>query len=162
EKLLKTSGLAEADATRLIVSLGVMRRHESTYMMRGASSVRTAFLAELDAFNKAVQALPADAPKAKLQEAIGKYADGFRPWVAEQGKADSNLMLIDSDTQEMMPLADRVNNSAKQREADATAAVAASQARTKAILFTIGCVAVFIGLVFSFWIVRSISRPLNG
>ena len=157
------SWVQEADAIRLVGSLVQMRRHEGAYIVHGDSASRTAFRTETDNFKKIFDAVVgAEVMKTQLREAVAKYADTFREWVSEQGNASNSLLLIDSGTQEMMPLADRVNTSARQRDQAASAALAASQDRTKLLLLVIGTGTVLLGLVLSWTIGRSITRPLNG
>src|SRR5262245_12143722 len=157
------SWIQEADATRLVGSLVQMRRHEGAYIAQGDSTSRTAFRTETDNFKKIFDAVVgAEVMKAQLRDAVAKYADTFREWVSEQGNASNSLLLIDSGTQEMMPLADRVNASARQRDQAASVALAASQDRTKLFLMIIGGSTVVLGLGLSMWIGSSITRPLNG
>jgi methyl-accepting chemotaxis protein len=72
------------------------------------------------------------------------------------------VVLIDRDTQNTMPVADDIIASARQNVSKASAALAASQSRTRGIIIWVGCAAVLIGLGCSWLIGRSITRPLNG
>ena len=51
---------------------------------------------------------------------------------------------------------------AKRRASRPSAALSTSQSRTRQFIVWVGCAAVLIGLGFSWWIGRSITRPLNG
>ena len=62
----------------------------------------------------------------------------------------------------MMPLADRIAAAARRSEAKATALLAASQRQTTILVVGIGIVVVALGLLLSYLIGRSITRPLDG
>jgi methyl-accepting chemotaxis protein len=72
------------------------------------------------------------------------------------------ILLIDTDTQDVIPIADRILGNAHERVSAASAALSASQARTRLFIIWVGFAAVLIGLAFSWWIGRSITRPLSG
>jgi methyl-accepting chemotaxis protein len=61
-----------------------------------------------------------------------------------------------------MPLADRIIAAARQSETQATNSLASSQARTKNIILVVAVAAALVGFLFSWWIGRGITRPLNG
>src|SRR5690348_1476839 len=156
-------GLSRVEALKFSVSLAKMRGDEREFMLTGSLTTRNDFFAELDAFAKMLGALPvaADA-KARLEKGAKAYGEAVRRWVSTQSEIESNVLLIDSDTQDMLPLVDRISQSAKRREAEATAALAASQARTKNSIFGVGSAAVLVCLLFGWWIGRGITRPLKG
>jgi methyl-accepting chemotaxis protein len=164
EQIIKDlSWIPEADAIKLIASLVAMQRHEGRYMVHGDSASRTAFRAELENFNKIFDGvIGAEILKSQLQDAVAKYAEAFREWMAQQGNVTNSLLLIESGTQEMMPLSERVNTFAMQRNEAASAALEASQNRTKILSLIVGCATAAFGLGFSFWIGRGITRPMNG
>jgi methyl-accepting chemotaxis protein len=155
--------LSELDALRLTASLTAMREHQNAYMSRAVLSASQEFFAEFDSFNKLLtQADGPDADKAQLRAAAKAYADALRAWNSEKGNLDNYLMLVDSSAQEIMPLADRIIAAAHQSEAQATNSLTASQARTKTIIVSVAVAAMAIGFLFSWWIGRGITRPLNG
>jgi methyl-accepting chemotaxis protein len=164
EKAIKeVGGLSEIDALKLTASLAVMRRDEREFMLNGSPSSRNAFFEEAERFGKMLGALAvSDDLKSRLQAAVKTYSGTVRQWVSTQATIESSVLLIDNDTQDMAPLADRISQSAKRRETEAREALASSQARTKTAIIGVGCAAVLIGLLFSWWIGRSITRPLNG
>jgi methyl-accepting chemotaxis protein len=51
---------------------------------------------------------------------------------------------------------------ARERSSLQSLMLSTSQQRTKAIIVWVGCAVVLLGLIFSWWIGRSITRPLNG
>ncbi|HVX91906.1 MAG TPA: HAMP domain-containing methyl-accepting chemotaxis protein [Xanthobacteraceae bacterium] len=164
EKAIKeVGGLSEVDALKLTTSLAIMRRDEREFMLNGSPSSRNAFFEEAERFGKMLGELAVGNDlKTRLQAAVKTYSSKVRQWVSTQATIESSVLLIDNDTQDMAPLADRISQSAKRRETEAREALAASQARTKVAIIGVGCAAVLIGLLFSWWIGRSITRPLNG
>lgn len=100
--------------------------------------------------------------KEQLQQQVKAYADTFAEWTMSIGQVGPLIVLIDRDTQNMMPVADEIITSARRNAAAAFAVLSASQDRTKYIIIWVGCAAVLIGLGFSWLIGRSITRPLIG
>jgi methyl-accepting chemotaxis protein len=155
--------LSEADALKLAASLSVMREHQNAYMLRGTLAFSQQFFAEFETFNKILSSLEGlDAGKAQLRDTAKSYAEAFRAWNSEKGNLDNYLMLVDSSAQEIMPLADRIITAARQSETQATDSLASSQARTKNIILVVAVAAALVGFLFSWWIGRGITRPLNG
>jgi methyl-accepting chemotaxis protein len=155
--------LSEADALKLAASLSVMREHQNAYMLRGTLAFSQQFFAEFETFNKILSSLEGpDAGKAQLRDTAKSYAEAFRAWNSEKGNLDNYLMLVDSSAQEIMPLADRIIAAARQSETQATNSLASSQARTKNIILVVAVAAALVGFLFSWWIGRGITRPLNG
>jgi methyl-accepting chemotaxis protein len=154
--------LSEADALKLTASLSAMREHQSTYMLRGVLAANQEFFAEVEALNKLLGNVEGpDEGKSQLRNAAKAYVDAFRAWNSEKGNLDNHLMLVDSSAQEIMPLADRIIAAARQSEAQATNSLNASQARTKTIIVSVAVAAALVGFLFSWWIGRGITRPLN-
>ena len=124
---------------------------------------RKEFFAEFDNFNKLFDGvIGADVMKTELRDAAKTYANVFRESVSMMNDVDSQLTLIDQDTHEMTPLADRIAAAAKRSETQATALLAASQRQTTILVVSIGLAVVALGLLLSYLIGRSITRPLNG
>ena len=90
------------------------------------------------------------------------YADTFAKWALASSKVRPWVVNIDTSSERMLPEADKIIAGAQERRNSASAALSASQRRTKTIILWVGFAAVFIGLCFSFWIGRSITGPLNG
>jgi methyl-accepting chemotaxis protein len=155
--------LSETDVLKLTASLATMRDDQSAYMLRGNLSYEQKFLAQLDTFNKILNGAEGpEGEKNELRNTAKSYGEAFRVWNTEKGNVDSNLMLVDSSAQEIMPLADRIISAARQSETQSTQSLARSQARTKYIIVSVAAAAGFIGIFFSWWIGRSITRPLRG
>ena len=157
------SWLSQTDAQQLSLSLLAMRRSEVEYKLRRENAPRKEFFAEFDNFNKLFDSvIGADIMKAELRDVAKVYANVFRESVSMMNDVNSQLTLIDQDTHEMTPLADRIAAAARRSEAQATALLAASQRQTTILVVSIGIVVVALGLLLSYLIGRSITRPLNG
>jgi methyl-accepting chemotaxis protein len=157
------SWLPEGDAHKLSLSLLAMRRFEVEYKHRRENAARKEFFAELDNFNTIFDTvIGADIMKGELRDAVKAYADVFRQSVSLMNDVDSQLTLIDQDTQEMTPLADRIAAAARRSESKASAELTASQSKTMFWVVGIGIAVVAAGLILSYLIGRSITRPLDG
>jgi len=93
---------------------------------------------------------------------VRTYVDTFAEWVASTNLVRADIISLDLDLRQIMPMTDEIIASARQNAVAASAALTASQARTRHIIILVGCAAVLIGLGFSWLIGRSITRPLNG
>jgi methyl-accepting chemotaxis protein len=155
--------VAEQDAGKLLASLLTMRRYEAEYRLSQSAAIRKQFFDEVARFNALFDSVDG-APELRqpLIDKINAYADAFAQWVASVDKIRPLIVAIDSETQSMAPAADRILEGARQRAAAASAALGASQARTRSFIIWVGLTAVLLGLAFSWWIGRSITRPLDG
>jgi methyl-accepting chemotaxis protein len=157
------SWMTKDDAQTLAISLANMRRHQAEFMHRRATDSRNAFLTEIDNFKAIVdKIIAADIMKASVASAVKFYADAFLSWVAEAQTVALNLQLIQHDAQELVPLADKILQSAAERKKAASTMLGASQSRTRNFIIWVGIVAVLFGLGCSWLIGRSITGPLNG
>jgi methyl-accepting chemotaxis protein len=157
------SWLTEADAQKLLLSLLTMRRYESEYRFARTTMLQVVFFDELKAFKKLLEGVvAADIMKEQLAQQVKSYADTFAEWIDIVDRIGPPVAVIDYNTTSMIPLADEIIASARLQTESATAALAASQSRTRNIIAGVGFAAVLIGLGFSWLIGRSITRPLNG
>jgi methyl-accepting chemotaxis protein len=157
------SWVADADAHTLMISLLTMRRYEAEYRLTRTPAIRRQFLDELAHFNALFDSVDgAPSMRERLIGQVQAYADTFGQWVAGIETVGSSIKSIDSDTQAAIPIADRILGTARERVSVASAALSASQANTRQFIIWVGCVAVLVGLAFSWWIGRSITRPLSG
>jgi methyl-accepting chemotaxis protein len=157
------SWLSGSDRTRLLVSLSNLRRYEAQYRKDRQTAVWEAFFKEYRAFGEIVKTVGAEpAMKAQLDTSVKSYAANLAQWNRRTENTQNLLKEIALSSQQLLPQADTILASAKQRAVAASAALSASQTRTRAFIIWVGCAAVLIGLVFSWWIGRSITRPLNG
>jgi methyl-accepting chemotaxis protein len=157
------SWLGESDAQKLLISLLTMRRFESEYRLTRSTLMQNVFANEFNAFQKLLDGIvAADVMKEQLKQQVKNYIDTFAEWVAADDKINPPVAIIDFNTRTMIPVADEIIASAKDRTAAASAALMASQARTSKIIIGVGLATVLIGLALSWMIGRSITRPLNG
>ena len=157
------SWMRDADAQKLLVSLLTMRRYESEYRLSGTMLLESAFFDEFKNFNRNLEAVESvQVLKEQLAQRVTAYADAFRLWITNVGRVGPLIVLIDRDTQHMIPFADEIIASARNNAAASSTMLAASQARTKSIISWVGIAAVLIGLGCSWLIGRSIARPVNG
>jgi methyl-accepting chemotaxis protein len=157
------SWLRETDVQKLLVSLLSMRRYEVEFRLHHNPAVQRAFLDEMKNFNKVFdQIIGAAILKEQISQQVKSYADAFDQWVQSRDRAGPYVSVIDQETKQMLPVADRIIGAARKRAASASMGLAASQERTKQIVVWVGLAAVLIGLAFSWLIGRSITRPLAG
>ncbi len=161
--VLDMSWLSEIDSRRLLVSLLLMRHHEAEYRLSRALYIQQQFFDEFRNFNQTFdKIIAAEILKEQLSEQVKTYADTFREWVLSLDKVNPLLVLIELDSKQMMPVSDEIITTAQKKEERATAALASSQARTKAIIVGVSLAVVLIGLALGWLIGRSITKPLAG
>jgi methyl-accepting chemotaxis protein len=157
------SWLSKEDAQALGISLANMRRYQAEFMLRRSTDARNAFLAEMDSLKAILdKVVAADIMKSSVYNAVKFYADAFLSWISEAQTVTLNQQLIQHDAQELFPLADKIIQSAAEREKAASTMLTASQTRTRNFIIWVGVVAVLFGLGCSWLIGRSITGPLNG
>jgi methyl-accepting chemotaxis protein len=157
------SWLSPADASKLLMAMHVMRRFETDYRLNRTLMAQKAFLAEFDNFAARLnEIVAADIIKSQLRDQLKAYADTFSRWSASVEQIKPFVTLIDMDTQDMTPAADKIIEAGRGREQAASEALATSQTRTRSIIAWVGFAAIVIGLALSWMIGRSITRPLNG
>jgi methyl-accepting chemotaxis protein len=157
------SWLSEIDSKRLLVSLLLIRRYEAEYKYNRADYIRLMFFNEFKNFNKTFDAVVGAAiMKQQLTEQVKAYADTFEEWTKSLDRVEPLLAIINLDSRQMMPVSDRLIAAARTKEQGASAALSSSQARTKMIIVGVGIAVVLIGLVLSWVIGRSITKPLAG
>jgi methyl-accepting chemotaxis protein len=157
------SWLSERDASKLLISLLTMRRFEAEYRLTRSTLMQTVFSDEFKKFQLILDDVVGDyALKQQLAQRVKTYTDTFAQWVEFTDKVAPPVAVIEFNVKSMIPVAEEIIGSAKVYTNAASAALAASQHRTRAIIAAVGVAAVLIGLGFSWLIGRSIARPLNG
>ena len=157
------SWLSEGDAHKLLVSLLTMRRYETEYRLTRSTLMQTMLFDEFKKFQLIVDAVAGDgAQKRRLAQEVTTYSDTFTKWIELTDKIAPPVAIVEYNVKSMIPVAEEIIGSAKVYTNAASAALTASQQRTRAIIATVGIAAVLIGLGFSWLIGRSIARPLNG
>jgi methyl-accepting chemotaxis protein len=155
--------LADAEAKKLMITLLIMRQHETEYRLNPSELTRQQFLLGYQQFNETFANIDGTPQmKAKLEREVSEYAATFANWIKVADRIHPIRALIDIDSQNMVPRADAIIDSANATAAQASAALASSQHRTRTGIIAVGIAIVALGLGFSWMIGRSITRPLNG
>jgi methyl-accepting chemotaxis protein len=157
------SWMSEADQRNLLISLLTMRRFEAEYRLTHSTLMQTLFFDESNRFKTLVNNIvAANVLKEQLALQVKTYSDTFAEWIELTDKIGPPVAIIEYNVKAMIPIAEDIIASAKTYTNAASAALMASQARTRNIITGVGIAAVLIGLGFSWLIGRSIARPLNG
>ncbi len=155
--------LAEADSTKLMMALLKMQHHEVEYRLSPLNLTQQQFLADYKQFTDIFANIDGTPEmKQSLELEVKDYADSFARWIVVTDRIHPLRALIDIDSQGMLPLADAIIKSANVTAAQASTALANSQANTRGGIIIVGIAMVALGLGFSWLIGRSITRPLNG
>jgi methyl-accepting chemotaxis protein len=155
--------LTRVDAQKLLVSLLIMRRSESDYRLTRTSIAETEFASEVKTFNQKLDAIiAAEVMKNDLSQQVKNYSDTFAEWIRSTNTIRADVISLDLDLKQLMPLTDDIIASARFNSAAAATALTESQSRIGNIIVLVGFAAVLIGLGFSWLIGRGITRPLNG
>jgi methyl-accepting chemotaxis protein len=154
--------VADDDARKLMISILTMRRYEAEYRLTQAPAIRWKFLDEIARFDALFESVDgAPSMREHLISQVQAYADTFGQWVTGVETVGSLTELIDTDTQSVIPIANKILSNARHNVSVASAALSASQMRTRQFIVWVGCAAVLLGLAFSWWIGRSVTRPLG-
>jgi methyl-accepting chemotaxis protein len=156
-------GWLGGSAQKLAMALLTMRQQEAEYRLTQADLAKEEFLAAKAEFLTAFVGAegPAD-KKAAMKQQVETYAELFRQWSDLFDNISPLRKLIDIDTQNLLPRADEIINSARNSNEKATAELAASQWHTRVGIVSVGLSVVTLGLVLSWLIGRSITQPLDG
>ena len=154
--------VADDQLAKLMVSILTMQRYDLEYRLSGSADPEQHFLNEVKNFNtlfNSVDGLPTI--KEKLNRQVQHYRYAFAQWVASADNIRPLLVLINHDTEALLPEADKIIGAAQNNAAAAARALAASRARTQWIIGLVGVGLVLIGLTCSWLIGRSITGPLE-
>ena len=155
--------LAEADATKLMMSLLNMRAYEAEYRLAQNELPRIQFQNAYKKFISTFELIDGTPEmKDSLEREVKKYADTFGQWVDGADRVRPLRVAMDLDSQSMLPRADEIIKQARQTADAASSALAASQTKTRTGIIAVGIAMVALGLGFSWLIGRTITRPLNG
>jgi methyl-accepting chemotaxis protein len=162
---LVNSGIPEMsrqDAVKLILPLVQMRRYEAEFKLTRLQYLEGLIKEEAANFEQALAPLPYDgAFKAALAGTVTGYVETFDKWVASAGKTRLLVLSVRSDSEAMYPVADRIIKAEQQRAADARERLEASETRTTFMMIAVAVAAILVGLVLSWLIGLSITRPLK-
>jgi methyl-accepting chemotaxis protein len=155
--------LREGDGQQILISLLNMQRYEAQYRQQRKEFLGQLFANEFDHFNKVLATVNAPAEtKQRLSREVKAYAAALEEWGSAVEKIQPLVTIIDINIEQMVPMADAITASVQQTGAAASQALVRSQSRTKSIIVGVGYAAVLLGLIFSWLIGRSITRPLHG
>ncbi len=155
--------VAEADASKLMMTLLLMREFEAEYRLTQSDLTKQQFFVTYKKFTDTF-ALIDGTPEMKnsLEREVKTYAETFEKWINGYDRVQPLRAVIDIDSQNMLPRADDIIERASERAEDASSGLTASQAHTRTGIIVVGIAMVAFGLGFSWLIGRSITRPLNG
>ena len=155
--------IAEGDANKLMMALLLMRQYEADYRLSQSELAKQEFLTAYKQFTGIFGNIDGT-PEMKdaLERQVKSYADTFKQWGEAYDRAYPLRKLIDIDSQNMLPLADKIIAQARKTTDAATSELIVSQAHTRTGILAVGFAMVAFGLGFSWLIGRSITRPLNG
>jgi methyl-accepting chemotaxis protein len=155
--------LAEGDANKLMMALLLMRQHEADYRLSQGELAKEQFHAAYKQFTKIFANIDGTPEmKEALERQVKTYAGVFEKWGEAYDRAYPLRKLIDIDSQNMLPRADKIIDQARKTSEAATSGLIVSQAHTRTGILAVGFAMVAFGLGFSWLIGRSITRPLNG
>ncbi|MBI3435526.1 MAG: hypothetical protein HY056_10680 [Proteobacteria bacterium] len=155
--------MEEKYSKALLLSLHVMRRYETEFMLGREAAVRDKFFAEYENFKKTfAQVVAADIMKQQLLDQVKSYADTFQGWVTSAAKVTTTLALVEREAAALLPTAEVILRRAREHEAAAATTLTWSQQRTKLIIGGVGVGVVLIGIAVSLLIGRGITRTLSG
>lgn len=163
ERVLRkdSAWLAGENRAFLLASLMSMRHYEAEYRLQRMTMFQQSFFAEFKGFHDTLDRIQADpAAKKPLEDQVKGYADAFIDLVASSTRIDPMISLIYTDTESMLPAADKLIELASEREHEATEALLASQSKTRNIIIWVALTVIAAGVLFSWVIGQSIASPL--
>ena len=154
--------IADAEARKITVLLLTMRHQEGEYRLVPSDLTLSQFEAGYRAFERLFADIDGTPQlKEKIERLVKEYDDTFTYWVSLHDRTQPLRTLIDIDSQNMLPRVDAVILSANGAAQRAATALAVSQHDTRTGIIAVGAVMAILGLVFSWLIGRSITRPLD-
>jgi methyl-accepting chemotaxis protein len=166
------SGPVGSATAALSTSLLRMRRYEIEYrlsrlrfspaMVSRAPADEQHFLDEVKAFHNSVGAAGGGtAVKQRFDAAAQAYNDAFAQWRVIVNKIESQLIMIESNTENVLPKANELIAAAQDNANAAGHALTVSRDTTRSIVIWFGIAFALIGLACSRLIGRTITRPLE-
>ncbi len=155
--------VAADDRAKLLVSLLTMRRYELVYRLTRSGEIEQRFLDEAKRFNTLFESVDgAPEMRQKLGNDVQRYRNAFAQWVLSTDNIEPLVMLIGHDSASVLPEAEKIIVTAQDNASAATQALNASRAWTRTVIVWVAIGSVLIGLICSWLIGRSITRPLEG
>jgi methyl-accepting chemotaxis protein len=165
ETIINEGMTSVSDSAResLLLSLLRMRQKEAQYRLNANKPTWELFFADYRMFEEKLQALVADGPvKTELSDRVREYSATLAQWNRHFQNIQKSLQDIIGTSQQLEPQSRAILAVAQNRAAAASAELARSQTRTWNTIVWAGLAVALIGLGFSYWIGRSINRPLHG
>ncbi|MGH6771847.1 MAG: methyl-accepting chemotaxis protein [Xanthobacteraceae bacterium] len=155
--------LSAADRETLLLALVTMRRHEAQYRLSRSRAVWEDFFKEFRRLEDKLRLLAVETSLTQeLRQRVQNYASTLAQWNRHHENVLKSLKDIVDSSQQLIPHAHAILDLTQARTRESKAALEVSQDRTRNIIIIVGCAMVLIGLAFSLWIGRSITRPLHG
>jgi methyl-accepting chemotaxis protein len=157
------SWLSSATSEKLLLQLVTMRRYEAQYRLTQSRTTWEMFFKEFRTFEDTLRDMTLETSLTEqLRRSVQDYASTLAQWNRHHQNVHKTLKDIIDISQQLVPHAYAILSTTQARTKAAATALAQSQDHTRNIIVWVGCAAVLIGLCFSWWIGRSITRPLNG
>ncbi len=154
--------MADADARQIAVVLLNMRHQESEYRLLPSETIRSQFALGYRTFTSLFGEIAGDPDlKQRLGREVRDYNETFDYWSSLNDRAHPLRVLIDIDNQTLLPRVDAIILSANGTAERAAAALSQSQRNTRDAIIGIGTAMAVLGLMFSWFVGRSITQPLD-
>jgi len=155
--------LSESERDWLMLALLMMRRYEAQYRFDRNPATWELFFKSYRSFEEKLSALLLDDPvKARLGDLVKGYSSTLAQWNRQSQNIQKSLSDIIETTQQLAPQSQAIISMAEHRAEASAVALAQSQSHIRTFIIGVGAAAVLIGLLFSWLVGRSITRPLNG
>jgi len=155
--------LSESERDWLMLALLTMRRYEAQYRFDRGDATWDLFFQSYRSFEEKLGALLLDADvKTTLGDLVKGYSSTLAQWKQQSQSIHKSLTDIVEVSQQLVPQSQAIIDMAESRAEASSAALVQSQHHIRTFIIGVGTAAVLIGLIFSWWIGRSITRPLNG
>jgi len=155
--------LSESERDWLMLALLMMRRYEAQYRFDRNPATWELFFKSYRSFEEKLSALLVDDQvKAKLGDLVKSYSSTLAQWNRQSQNIQKSLSDIIETSQQLAPQSQAIITMAEHRAEASTIALAQSQNHIRTFIIGVGAAAVLIGLLFSWLVGRSITRPLNG
>jgi methyl-accepting chemotaxis protein len=157
------SWIGQSERAKLLISLLTMRRLELQFRLNRSPATWELFFKEFRAFESILRSLPGEPElKQQLGRRVQDYSSTLAQWNRYRDNVQRSLKEIVDTSHQLIPQAHAIRANAQERTDAATVALGTSQSKTRLTIILVGIAAVLIGLVCSFVIGRSITRPLEG
>ena len=155
--------LSEAERDWLMLALLMMRRYEAQYRFDRNPATWELFFKSYRSFEEKLSALLVDDQvKAKLGDLVKGYSSTLAQWNRQSQNIQKSVSEIIETSQQLVPQSQAIITMAEHRAEASAAALTQSQSHIRIFIIGVGAAAVLIGLLFSWLVGRSITRPLNG